>query len=233
MRAKEFLLELDVGEQRYGSWEIKFSKQPMKSGKFQANAFLRKKNQVVASVQADGKSEQEAIQNAKSQIDQHTADRKAEIKQNIKAADVTRTTIDFNVEVTKVIFNNTEPTAARFAEDGGIVYLDIATSDAMENDRAKLKQLKFSKMHDRGIDKTDTAVKGYGMGITPTRVDNLGLEFNGRYTLDETTSPDPDLYRRFKLLFDSVVQSKDDRMILGVPAITIATWIKGSRDASV
>lgn len=225
MRAHEILVEAGFGEQRYGSWTIKFSENPMGKGLYRAAGHLMKKNQPIASVKSEGKTKEEAIQNVKIQIDQHVDTQRAEIQQNIKAADVTRTTIDFNVEVTKVIFNNNEPTAARFIEDGGIVYLDIATHEAMESSRSQLKQNKFVKMHTRQLAKQGISTEGYAMSITPMQVDKFGLEFNGRYTLDETKSPDPD-FRRFKLLFDSVVQSRGDKMALGVPALTIATWAK-------
>lgn len=230
MRAHEILLELSVGEVRYGSWNIKFTKKPMQHGVYRANGFLIKKNQVLSSVKAEGKSQEEAIQNVKKEIDQQTDITKAGIQQNIKVSDVVRSTIDFNVDVTKVIFNNNEPTAARFVEDGGIVYLDIVTHEAMERNWPQFKQDGFVKMHTRQLAKSDTSTEGYAIGITPFRVDKLGLEFNGRYTLDETKSPDPD-FRRFKLQFDSIVQSREDKMALGIPAITIATWTRGNQDA--
>ena len=223
MRAFEILSE-GYGQQRYGSWVIKFTDQPT-AGKYKAVGHLVRKGEAVASVKGDGDTKEAAIQNVKQQIDANVATQ-AKQQTKIKSSDVIRTTIDFNVEVTKQIFNHYEPTAARFVEDDGIVYIDIMTPEWFEEHGYKSLP-GFVRIHDRKMgSKYGTATKGYGTKISPKTVDRLGLEFNGRYTLDEIRSDD-DAFRRFKLLFDSVVQNPQDRFVLGVPGLTIATWTKG------
>jgi len=225
MRAYEILLELKVDEIKYGQWIIKFSTEPFKDGKYHANGFLKTNNELLK-VKSEGITLHDAIEKIKEEIDKKINIRKSEIKQNINKSDITRAAIDFNVEVTKKIFNNNEPTAGRFIEKNGIIYLDIATPEAIEKYKKELNDFKFRKIHDRQIDKNNIGTKGYGMGITPNQIDKLGLEFNGRYILEEVESPEPMLFRRFKLLFDSIVQHKNDRMIIGIPALTVATWFK-------
>lgn len=234
MRAYEILtenilMEL-IQELRYGSWLIKYYDAIPAGETFQAMGHNPK---VKGVFHGKGSSYEEAIQQVKDQIDQQNdADQEKRITK-INPKDVTKVEVALNRQFTRDILND-GATAARFIDAGGrpqlqVMNIEYFTQDNVNDWIAEYKMIRMQWVIGSGT--TENATEGYSIALGPRRTIESGLEFGGRYYIDEIESDD-DVYRTFNLMLDSISQGGGDSKRLNGPGFTVATWTKGGKKLS-
>lgn len=207
------------GEEAYGTWTIKYRTEP-KDGKYDAAGLnARNPNRPMAS----GKSSTEAIQNCKDAID------KLMVNDEI-AAKYTKGQINLNAEFTRdYIFDH--PTGVRLLRRGAesiLVLCDVSWAETMGKDAYGPSDEQFTRMQVRKAGKDDVPGGGaatlYGAGISVSKIKELGLRRNGRYSVVEIDSDPVDGHQQFKLIFDSETASPTDKMRLHQPGFTLAVY---------
>lgn len=206
-----------VDEIKYGTWTIKALKQPEKaSGLFAATAFHDRNPQIP---RVTGHTQAEAIAAVKQEIDRHVANDKFAIS-------VSRVTIDFNAEFTKGVLQELGgPTGVHFERVGSEAVLVVASVEYMDlgDDAFGTGDHQFQRLHKRLPDGNEQSKASavYCCSMSGKMANSLGLQGSGRYVLEYLGSDD---YKnqRFKLVFDSIVSSKEDKRRIAAPALTVA-----------
>ena len=207
------------GEEKYGTWNIKYRTEP-KDGKYDAAGLNdRNPNRPMAS----GKTSQEAIDNVKKEID------RLMVNDEI-AAKYTKGQINLNAEFTRDYIMD-HPTGVRLLRRGGesiLVLCDVSWAETMGKDAYGPSEDQFTRLQVRLKGKDDVPGGGaatlYGAGITVAKIKELGLRRNGRYSVVEIDS-DPEYgHQQFKLIFDSETASVTDKMRLHQPGLTLAVY---------
>lgn len=211
--------KLQFGEMHYGTWTIKYREQPKENGDYEAIG-MHVRNP--STPKAVAKTKEEAINKVKTEIDRHMANDKAALK-------ASKATIDYNVEFTKDILPETGITGVRLVRSGGEVLLIIAGVDYLEAFGPEIfggGPESFTKLHPRNPEPNEDGkgTRVYGSSLTTNQLSNLGLRPNARYAL-EYVKKDMDYgHHVYKLVFDSDVNSKEDKRRLNKPGLTIAVF---------
>lgn len=200
----------------YGNWTIKALKKPDSKGEFAAVGYhIRNPN----TARMTGKTQQEAIDGVKKEIDRYTASDRAAIS-------ASKVTIDYNVEFTREILNELGgPTGVRFERRGDEVILIVASVEYMDlgDEVFGTQSHQFSRLFKRIPDGNEQskAAMVYCSPMTGSFAQKLGLEGGGRYTLTYVGS-DEYKNQEFKLVYDSTAAGKEDKRRLLQPGLTVA-----------
>jgi hypothetical protein len=207
------------GEEKYGSWTIKYRIEP-KNGKYDAAGMNdRNPNRPMVS----GQSSDEAIANVKKEID------RLMVNDEI-AAKYTKGQINLNAEFTRDYISD-HPTGVRLVRRGDesiLILCDVNFVEELGTDAYGPGADQFTRLQVRVRGKDDIPGGGaatlYGAGISVPKIKELGLRRNGRYSLIEIDS-DPEYgHQQFKLIFDSETASVTDKMRLHQPGLTLAVY---------
>lgn len=200
----------------YGTWTIKALKKPDANGQYAAVGFHDRNPQTP---RVFGKSQREAIDAVKREIDRHIGQDRAAIR-------ASKVTIDFNVEFTQEVIKELGgPTGVRFERRGDGVHLVVCSPDYTDlgPDIYGTGEGQFQRLFKRIPDPTENsqAAMVYCSALSGSQAQKLGLEGSGRYSLEYVGSDD---YQNqdFKLVFDSIVKSKEDKRRLRRPGLTVA-----------
>jgi hypothetical protein len=200
----------------YGNWTIKALKRPDSKGEFAAMGY-HDRNPNTARM--TGSSQEEAIKNVKTAIDRYVS-----IDQSVIRA--SRITIDYNVEFTTDVLNELGgPTGVRFEKRGGDAILVVASVEYLElgDEVFGTGPDQFSRLFKRipAGNEQSKASMVYCSPMSGSFANKLGLVGSGRYTIEYVGS---DEYKNqmFKLVFDSIVSSKEDKRRLRKPGLTVA-----------
>jgi len=145
------------------------------------------------------------------------------VRDKVDANDVQKAGLNPNTEFTRQILENEVPTAIRIGSVGGVPIVDVMTLQWFDEFGTE-DSGGFQKLSDTNWSKK-AKTKRVGARANPKHIDKIGLEFHGVYQLTDMKSPDPDMFKRYKL--DQVGYS--DKTTYPVPAITIAYWLKKSK----
>ncbi len=217
--------DIPIKEVKYGAWTIKAKMKPEADGKtFKAmGSHVRNPNAPVAS----GTSPDEAIKAVQALIDKH-------MEHDQRSLGASKATVDYNAAFTNTIIKDNSEfshgvTGVRIARRGGEVvlvlmgpeYLDAFGAEAFGQGPDQ-----FTKLHVRmpgaGDAEAGSAAKLYSSSLTGKQIQDLGLQPNGRYTL-EYLNKDVDFgHITFKLVFDSIVGNKSERVRMSEPGLNIA-----------
>lgn len=198
------------GEEKYGTWTIKFNSNPNKDGKYGANAFHDRN----AAIKVLADTHEEAIAKAKREIDFSV--KLVELSPKVK-----KVTLDFNVEFTRDIVDNDDATGIKFLNcDDGIFLTVTSIADPAANGFQPLKER--TPLDER--QGTDYTIMWCAV---PSVVEfrTLGLQPHGRYAI-EYERDDAEGNRVYRLVFDSVAKSSNDKVRLFRPGMTIATHMR-------
>jgi hypothetical protein len=214
------LVKQQYGETTYGTWTIKYNKMPNKNGKFGANAFHVRNEPI--KVVAD--THEQAMAEVKRKIDFIQ-------KANDTALKFSNATLDFNVEFTRDVISETGVTGVRLAKSGDGVFLIVCGQEYFEafgNEVFGTGNDRFIRLFDRKVNKqvdgNSTAGVLYGAKVTANQIKSLGLQPFGRYAV-EFEKDDPEYgHKIYRLVFDSVTQSKSDKVRLHKPGLTVAVY---------
>jgi hypothetical protein len=155
----------------------------------------------------------------KLEIDRHVDNDK-------NAINASKITIDYNVEFTKDILDELGgPTSVRFEKRGGNSILVVASVEYAElgPEVFGTGADQFSRLYKRtqGGDEQSKATTCYCSPMSGSYANRMGLVGSGRYTLEYIGSDD---YKNqeFKLIFDSITISREDKRRLLSPGLTVA-----------
>lgn len=216
---------IEIKEVKYGAWTIKAKIKPEADGRtFKAmGSHPRNPNAPVGS----GDSVEAAIKDVESKIDKH-------MEHDKRALNASKATVDYNAAFTnQIIKDNSEfshgVTGVRITRKGGEVVLILCGAeylDAFGPEVFGTGPDQFTKLHRRLGGSSDAedgkATTLYSSSLTGKQIQDLGLQPNGRYTL-QYLSHDRDYgHLTFKLVFDSIVGDKSERVSMGEPGLNIA-----------
>lgn len=203
-------------EIKYGTWTIKALKKPDAKGDFAAVGYHDRNPNTP---RMTGRSQDEAVKAVKQEIDRH-------VSNDTFAISVSRITIDFNAEFTKGVLQELGgPTGVRFTREGGNALLIVASPEYMDlgDDAFGPGDHQFQKLHKRHPDGNEQSKASavFCCSMSGKMANSLGLQGSGRYVLEYVGSDD---YKNqhFKLVFDSIVSSKEDKRRIAAPALTVA-----------
>lgn len=201
---------------RYGNWTIKALKKPDNKGMFAAVGYHDRNPNTP---RMTGKTQQDAVSAVKTEIDRHVSNDRSSIR-------VSKITIDFNAEFTKEVLQELGgPTGVRFERQGNEALLVVASVEYADlgDEVFGTGSHQFQRLHRRHPDGNEQskAVAVFCCSMSGSFANQLGLEGSGRYTLEYVGSDD---YKNqiFKLVFDSIVNSKEDKRRLKAPGLTVA-----------
>lgn len=190
------------GSTSFGNWDIRYMLTPrMEDGKFHANAYYR--GRADTRIAAVGDSLDDALSKIKSQIRQKVAKKAAESKPS---------TIDFNIQFTRLI---EIPTAIRFRVEYDSTLLDVLSPEYFELFQEDLASEGYKQLYPRNKDL-------YAVVLSAAETKRYNLVNNARYILEEINQDEEKT--TFELIYDSPVLHKDDKMRLSKPALTVGTW---------
>lgn len=211
------------GDTTFGTWKIKFNNFPNGKGVYGANAFLNMGTPKEQKVTAEGDSAEAAVLAVKSKIEFMN-------KANAAALKFSEAQLCFNVEFTRDVLANVGITGVRLQGHGDAVFLLVAGQEYFENNgndifgRGPQSFTKmFPRMPNRNVDDGGGAAQVYGASITGNQIKALGLQPNGRYSLDSEGEDDIGSLK-FRLVFDSVTQGPQDKVRLHRPGLTVAVF---------
>ena len=211
---------------QFGNFTIRHSVDPDQSGIFSGLGF-HNKDRDIKTDRISGSSVEEVVNKVKDALRLLRYEQAKERKPDIKLSDVQRSEAAFNVDFTNEILEGV-PTAVRFGTEGGH-YVDVASREYFEEFPDELKKEGFTRLSLLIRSKrSEGGTKSYHTALTPAKVESLGLDFNGRYTLERDTSIQDDMFTRYRMHLDSHVSNPNDAFTLGVPGVTIAAWLKKS-----
>jgi hypothetical protein len=217
--------EIPIKEVKYGAWTIKAKLKPEVDGKtFKAmGSHPRNPNAPIG----QGTTADEAVRNVQTQIDKH-------MEHDKRALGASKATIDYNAAFTnQIIKDNSEfshgVTGVRITRRGGEVVLILCGAeylDAFGGEVYGTGPDQFTKLHRRMGGSTEgedgKATTLYSSSLTGKQIQDLGLQPNGRYTLDYLSHDRDYGHLTFKLVFDSIVGDKSERVSMGEPGLNIA-----------
>lgn len=206
----------EYGTEAYGTWEIKY-RNVKKNGKFDAMG-MHKRNPNIPRASSDV-SPEEAIADVKKQIDRYVANDETVLK-------YAKGQVNFNAEFTRECLEH-GPTGVRLSRIGDESLLTVCSPEYAElgpevygpgeGQFTKLFQRKPSTGDDQG-----GAATLYLAGITTNKIRQLGLQPNGRYSL-QYVGKDPEYgHLIYKLIFDSITAGPTDKQRLHTPGLTLA-----------
>jgi hypothetical protein len=200
----------------YGNWTIKALKKPDAKGEFAAMGYHDRNPNTP---RVSGSTQEEAVANVKKEIDRHLSNDQSAIR-------ASKITIDYNVEFTTDIVKELGgPTGVRFEKRGGDTVLVVASVEYMDlgDDAFGTGEHQFSRLFKRIPDGNEQSKASmvYCSPMSGSTANKLGLVGSGRYTLEYVGSDD---YKNqaFKLVFDSIVSSKEDKRRLRKAGLTVA-----------
>lgn len=225
LEAPKKTTEIPIKEVKYGAWTIKAKLKPDADGKtFQAMASHPRNPNPVRS---KGTSTDDAIADAKTQIDKH-------MEHDKRALNASQATVDYNAAFTNVIIKDNSEyshgvTGVRLSRQGGEVILTLCGAEYLDEFGAEVfgPGGEFTKLHVRQPGATDaggSAARLYSSSLTGKQIQDLGLQPNGRYTLEYMGYERGYGHLTFKLVFDSIVGSKDERVSMKEPGLNIAVF---------
>lgn len=207
----------EYGTEAYGTWNIKFRTTP-KNGKYEALG-MHPRNPALP--RGAGTSTEQAINSVKEQIDKLVANDDTVLK-------YTKGQVNLNADFTRECLEN-GPTGIRLDRVGDETILTVCSEEFADlgpevfgpgPDQFTKLQVRMPGNSDEG----GSAAQLYGVGISTRKIRELGLQANGRYSLQHVGS-DPDYgHQKFKLVFDSITAGPHDKVRLGVPALTLAVY---------
>jgi hypothetical protein len=196
-------------------WQINVAKKKTPNGKVRGNAVHKKyKDRQLGPI--DGSSVEDVMSKLKSMVDDNM------IGQRKGLEGAKGVTIDFNAPFTRQIFAEIgDITAARFNQENGEVYLEIMDPEYFE---AIGPSDGFKRIGIRDKSESETAADMYSFTPTMAEIKTLGLEANGRYTVEQEGKAPEDPYWRFSIDHHSTAHDKSERVQLPVPGFNIAVW---------
>ncbi len=205
----------EYGTEPYGTWEIKFRNIP-KNGKFDAMG-MHKRNPNVP--RASAATVEDAVSDVKKQIDRYIANDDAVLK-------YAKGQVNFNAEFTRECIPD-GPTGVRLSRVGDESILTVCSEEYADlgpevfgSGEGQFTKL-FMRKPGTG-DENGGAATLYLAGITTNTIRRLGLQPNGRYSL-QYISTDPEYgHRIYKLIFDSITAGPADKQRLHTPGLTLA-----------
>lgn len=213
------------GETTFGTWKIKFNNFPNGKGVYGANAFLNAGTPKEQKVAAEGDSAEAAVSAVKGKIEFMN-------KANAAALKFSEAQVCFNVEFTRDILSHQGITGVRLQGHGDAVFLVVCGTEYFEEfgkevfGRGPDSFVKlFPRLNNKNLEdgSGSGAAQLYGAHITGNQIKTLGLQPNGRYSLDSEGEDDLGNLK-FRLVFDSVTQGKQDKVRLHKPGLTIAVF---------
>lgn len=203
------------GEEKYGTWVIKYRSES-KDGKYDAVGMHPRNPNLVR-----GSSEVQlvAITMVKDEIDRLSKNDNTVLK-------FTKGKININSDFSRE-FLTSGPTGVRLQRKGSDSILILCSeeyADAFQKDVYGTAEDQFSKLYVRkGIsDELSGHSALYGADISIKKIQELGLQPNGRYALAYLNT-DPEYgHLYFKLVFDSITASSHDKLRMNVPGLTLA-----------
>lgn len=144
------------------------------------------------------------------------------VSPDIQLDSVARSTGVFNQAFTNFFFSDDIPVLGKIIIDGAI-YIDVLSSG--DEDLQELYRADgFKQISDRQWNKS----RVYQFPLSPSQVQEYGLEFRGIYGIEESYSNDPDI-RRFILTPQPIdyLEGKENKKVFQEPTFSVPTWTKG------
>lgn len=212
---KEYTQSTGFIHDEYKFWKINVAKKKTPNGKVRGNAIhMKYKDRQLGPI--DGISIEDVMSKLRKMIDDIM------IGQRKGLEGAKGVTIDFNAPFTRQIFAEIgDITAARFNQENNKVYLEIMDPEYFE----AIGPLEgFKRIGIRDKSDSETATNLYSFTPTMTDIKKLGLEANGRYTVEQESKAPDDPYWRFSIDHHSTAYDKSERMQLSVPGFNVAVW---------
>jgi hypothetical protein len=205
----------EYGTESYGTWEIKY-RNVKKNGKFDAMG-MHKRNPNIPRAASD--TVEDAIADVKKQIDRYIANDDQVLKYS-------KGQINLNAEFTRECLEH-GPTGIRLSRVGDESILTLCSPEYAElgPEVYGSGEGQFTKLFQRKPgtgDEAGGAATLYLAGITTNKIRQLGLQPNGRYSL-QYVGKDPEYgHLVYKLIFDSITAGPTDKQRLHTPGLTLA-----------
>ena len=205
-----------AAEEKYGTWLIKYRLEA-KDGKYDA---IGTNPRHPTTVKGSGSGQAQAIAAVKADIDRL-------IKNDDTVLNFSKGAIDFNVEFTRECMEH-GPTGVRLLRRGDESILVVCSENYAGEFGDEIYgsgEDQFTKVHARkrgSDDATSGAGTLYAAAITTKKIRELGLQPNGRYSLTYLNQDVDYGHRIYKLVFDSITASVNDKQRLHTPGLTLA-----------